>query len=406
MTVTERPLADIDPMVVAKSIGGVLNDEAPEARRTGVLTSKAVQTLIDSRIILMLAPREYGGQELSIPAYMATLAELTRLDGPSGWVTMTTSAHAGLLGAFLPQEGADELFAGDDYPRLPGMSAAVGRADRVEGGYIVTGKWQFASGSTIATGFIGGAAVFVDGEAQMHGGAPQSILAYLPRDQVTEKGNWSVDGLEPTQSIDYEVTELFVPEKFTILTNPAPAKILRGAAGLAIGMADMAYSVHGAEVMGFTQRLLDEIATLAPKRGRAPGQSVADNPLFKHEFAARALEATSVRNEYFRLLEEHEAYVAERGGPVAWEMTQRLAAHVAYMHEVGMRCADLAFSWAGSAAFRDNSAIGRFYRDINVARQHAFADRNNIAQVADALMKSYSSALTADLAAASSTDQG
>lgn len=376
---SETSIIPLDVLTIIEELSPVLNSEAPAAREAGELTPRAKQALIDSEVIAMLAPKSLGGAEVSLSTYLHALIQLLRADGPAGWCTMAMSAHVGLMGAGLPDDGVAELFAGSDHPRLPGMSAPIGRADKVDGGYRVSGKFQFASGSMLATHFVAGATVYENGAQRLHEGAPETILAVVPLDAVTQRGNWDVDGLEPTESVDYDIEGTFVPDRLALQTNPAFSAV-RGPTGMGAGVPAIAAAIHGAASLGLTQRLLEEIAALAPTRGRGPGQTVADNDVFKHEIALRDIELRAARTQYFAQIDEIQQFVDARGGPVPAEMTARLLQLNAYMHhEVGMKVANLAYTWAGSAAFRNNSAIGRFYRDMSVARQHVMADRNNLA---------------------------
>ena len=99
----------------------------------------------------------------------------------------------------------DLLTAGQIYP--------VGQAVRVDGGYRVSGRWQFGSGSLHADRIVGGCLVLVDGAPVMgERGLPEMLVAWLPRDDVTIHDTWHTTGLAGSGSNDYSVTDAFVPD--------------------------------------------------------------------------------------------------------------------------------------------------------------------------------------------------
>src|SRR5690606_14795714 len=95
-----------------------------------------------------------------------------------------------------------------DNPITAGESAPTGRARRVDGGYVVSGRFRYASGSN-AAGWFNGAYVLEDERA---GGGRTVISGLIPRDNVKLVGNWDVMGLVATTSVDYEITEQFLPD--------------------------------------------------------------------------------------------------------------------------------------------------------------------------------------------------
>ena len=97
-----------------------------------------------------------------------------------------------------------------------GMFAPIGVAHEVDGGFRVSGRYPFGSGSAHAE-FMGGSAMRMrNGEiAPVEDGALPVVAFILPADQVKLKGNWDVMGLRGTGSFDFEVPEQFVDKGAT-----------------------------------------------------------------------------------------------------------------------------------------------------------------------------------------------
>src|SRR4029078_4033206 len=133
-------------------------------------------------------------------------------DASTAWVAMICSDsghYAGRVDDASAREvspSMDLLTAGQIYP--------VGQATRVDGGYRVSGRWQFGSGSLHADRIVGGCLLLVDGVAGVgESGLPEMLVAGLPRDKVTIHDTWHTTGLAGSGSNDYSVENVFVPRK-------------------------------------------------------------------------------------------------------------------------------------------------------------------------------------------------
>ena len=136
------------------------------------LPAELVSALKSARIYGMLVPRRYGGIELDAPSAFQAVAALAKLDGSVGWNAMI--GHLGSLMPFLVgpalceeifQDGKDHVIAGSGQP--------VGTAERVPGGWRVTGSWPFASGCQNAE-WIAGNCVMMEGGSPIE---PRTDLA-------------------------------------------------------------------------------------------------------------------------------------------------------------------------------------------------------------------------------------
>jgi alkylation response protein AidB-like acyl-CoA dehydrogenase len=120
---------------------------------------------------------------------------------------------SGLYASFLDERVAKEMF-----PRLDmttaGLLFPTGRAERVDGGYRLTGRWQFGSGITHADWVISGAFIYEDGEPV--DGSHDSILLMVAREDVEIIDTWHTTGLAGSGSCDYAIHDVFVPEGRTL----------------------------------------------------------------------------------------------------------------------------------------------------------------------------------------------
>jgi alkylation response protein AidB-like acyl-CoA dehydrogenase len=91
-----------------------------------------------------------------------------------------------------------------------------GQLVRAEGGYVLSGKWQFGSGCTHADVMLGGAFVY-EGAQPVTGpdGMPEVRVAMLPAGQFEILDTWHTTGLAGSGSHDYKIRQAFVPAEYT-----------------------------------------------------------------------------------------------------------------------------------------------------------------------------------------------
>jgi alkylation response protein AidB-like acyl-CoA dehydrogenase len=373
-----------------QKIGPLLDSEANVSEAEAGLTEATVRALLDEGLIDMAAPSELGGAELPLGSWLHLIEEVSRWDGPSGWVTMATSAHAAMFGTLMSEEASAEIFANGP-PVIPGMPAPRGKAQLAEGGYHFSGRHQFASGSVMATHFTAGAIVY-DGDEIVRNddGTPRTITVIVPEDQVRRLGNWTVSGMEATASIDYEINPMFIPEKFALSTNPWPTRQTRGSVVALVGGIAIGPIVHSAVALGMGRRALQEIAALAPSRTRPEAPlfpALAEQPVFQSELTLLDVQLNAARLYYYTQMERIEGLLAN-GGPLPLDEARRTQQTVRYIHDVVLKCVDLAHARGGSAALRKGHVIGRLFRNMHATDLHIVVDRNILIDAAPFVLKS------------------
>jgi len=382
-----------------REIAPIIQEEAVAGAHRGALTERAQEALIGSGLIGTAAPAELGGSGLPGADWLEVLEEMNRVDGHAGWVLMALSSHAGLFGAALYDDGVEEIFA-NGIPRIAGMPAPRGRAVRTEGGYLFTGKHQFASGAALATHFVAGGIVHGDdGKPLMaDNGVPEMVMVVIPRDEVHEQGNWDVNGMEATSSIDYEIgPELFVPERRTLPLNPWRQDFPRGVTYWKIGVDALGPAGHTPCCLGMAQRALQEVATIAPTRMRRDMEfpTLADQPTFQHDLVQLHGQLTAARVAFHDVMAKADAEVTQTGGPASPLMTHRIKQLVRNAHDVAVKCGDFAYQHAGSTGFRNGHVVSRLLRDLHTINTHVVVDPQLLNAAAPAVIADLQEGLAA-----------
>src|ERR1043166_189444 len=171
----------------------------------------------------MLLPVSLGGGAVDLVTFNQVVEAVAAADASPAWclAQAVVSSHAA---GFLDPKIAREVFGAPDALVAWGPPAGVAKAVIVDGGYRVTGKWRFASGSANATWMGGHSTVFeADGSPRRDAkGNTVNRTALFRREQASIKDTWHVIGLRGTASNDYDVDDLYVREAYTTWRNSAP----------------------------------------------------------------------------------------------------------------------------------------------------------------------------------------
>ena len=234
-----------------------------------------VRALHDSGVFRLGIPRELGGYEASPRQVIETIAKLSYADASTGWAVMALQMITGTTAAYQDRTATDALFGDGGYHLVAGQGTRMGTARKAEGGYLLSGSWQFASGLPLASHIHTAALVEETG---------QPLIFTFPKQQATIVDNWDVMGLKATGSIDYHCTDLFVPDEYTYdVTTKSP---VYGGAVYRMGLANMSGINHAGWALGVARRMLDELKALAAKKSGSPFASV-DTDQFAAEVSLR-----------------------------------------------------------------------------------------------------------------------
>jgi indole-3-acetate monooxygenase len=196
-----------------------LGDEAEENR---ALSKATVDLLAELNLFNIFVPTDRGGHGLSLLDGCAVIEEVSAADGATGWCLLKTTS-TNMMSASFPADVAATMWTGPS-DAAAGSLNPKGRAVRVDGGYRLTGRWDWGTASPFATLLMGGAMVFEEGaDAPAIGpfGFPEMKVCFFARDSAELIDTWHTYGMRGTGSGDFAVTDLFVPEAHTMTPGPS-----------------------------------------------------------------------------------------------------------------------------------------------------------------------------------------
>jgi indole-3-acetate monooxygenase len=337
-----------------------ISARAPEIEANRRVPGDLLDRLKAAGAFRLLLPTSHGGAGSDLAAAVPVYEELARADASTAWITLIGGV-TWLDLASLPRETFDAIYPPGADTVVAGAFNPTGTARPADGGYIVDGRWSFASGCEHADWFYGNC---VDASS----GEPRLRMAVLPPDEISIEDTWSVSGLRGTGSHDVVVCGALVPAARTLAVFADPPCVDSPLARIPLPSA--AALLMGAVAVGTAQGTLDDVIELAT--GKTPLLShttLAANPRFQFVLGAADVQLRAARS----LLQAEAAAlwaVAEAGDELSLPLRARARSAGAHAVTAAAGVVDAAYRAGGGTAIYDSSPLQRRLRDSRALTQH------------------------------------
>jgi alkylation response protein AidB-like acyl-CoA dehydrogenase len=271
---------------------------------------------------------------------------------------MAAALSIGTGAAYLGDDAVQEMFVGvERLPVIAGQGTRPGVAKPVDGGFVISGDWSFASGILQNASYIH-TAVAVEGTGEFR-------ICVVPIDKATLIHNWDVLGLRATGSIDYTMRDVFVPETQTHvgLVQESP----RGGAFYKLGVIQIALLCHSGWSIGVGRRVLDELARLAQSKTGRPGQ-LTDSDAFLIGFAEAEGKFRAARALVLESWADVWATLAA-GDTLSTRQSTLVRLALSHITWTLFDVSHFAYKSAGTTALRSGT-LQRLFRDVHAGTQH------------------------------------
>jgi indole-3-acetate monooxygenase len=370
--------ADVDAQPVVRAAAAmqpILRDCADEIEREQRFPRALVEKMHAAGFYCMTVPRSLGGLQLDPLTYLRVVELMAEGCGSVGW-NLANNGIVQLVSLGLPDEGVREIYATG--PDTPGAGTAVqggGQAIPVEGGYRVTGRWQFGSGSPEASWMLGSFQILDDGKPRLSPeGRPLYWRGFFSRAEVEiVPGSWNVSGLRGTGSFDWTVDNVFLPERRTMVHAGAPLDNQWDRwPGVTYSLPTQCWigPHHSAVITGIARAGINALIELAggkQPRGR-PAGLLCDNPQVQ-DAVGRADAILNAGRAYrtAMLTELWNSVAAGLGTTLEQRARCRLAS--TYAADSARQAMDLMYRQGGSTSFKRDSRLAECWRDLNTVGQ-------------------------------------
>ena len=370
---TDRDSAHLNTLLAAVDrLAPLIRAHAEEAERRRRLPQPVVTALAEAGIWRMITPQALGGMEVHPLTFYRVIEAIARMDGSTGWCAFIAGCNP-LMGAFLPAGTAAEVFGTDPQVAVAGVVLPYGRALARDGGYVVSGHWQYGSGSQHCAWIFCLCHVF-DGDRQRlnERGEPEVRALFVPTAQVTILDTWDVSGLAGTGSHDVVIENVFVEARYTCAFGASMTPINDAYQGLLYR-----YPLYvifalpiSAVALGIAQGAIDACLELA--QTQRPGGSATllrERPLF-HLRLAEAVALVRSARAWLHAAVQQIWEIIQAGGEVAHADRANILLAAANATHSAAAAVDLLYTAAGAGANYRRSPLQRALRDVHAATQH------------------------------------
>ncbi len=370
------PVATTHALDRVKQVAPIVRAARQRIEEAREVPGDVMASLHEARMFRLLLPKWLDGDELDLATHAQVIETMAAADASTAWV-MGQGAGCAMAAAFLEPAAAKRLF-GPANAVLAWGAGVQGKATAVPGGYSVTGRWTFASGSRHATLLGGHSYVYeADGNPRLRtNGSRLDRTLLFPRSKATVHDIWHTVGLKGTGSDTFEVKNLFVPQDETI-DRDEPSE-LRENGALYKFSASLGYGAgFGGLMLGIARGMLDDLRDLAlTKTQRGASVSLRESPVFHTDYAKLEAKWRAARMYHLTTLREVWQEV-ERTGAIT--LVQRSDCKLAstWIINQGVEIATEAYRAAGQTAIFPENPFEQRMRDALSASQQTQARGTN-----------------------------
>ncbi|MBW2413793.1 MAG: acyl-CoA dehydrogenase family protein [Deltaproteobacteria bacterium] len=361
----------------ARKLAPQIAERALECERLRRLPDETIADFRSAGLLRAFVPPEYGGFGLEVATVIDTAREIGRACGNSAWCLAICTLHNHIVSGF-PDAAIEHVFGSGPGPDsvVCGVFMPGGRGVRCDGGYRLSGAWDFASTCDHADFTVLSAFLCDAPDADPKGMG--SLL--LPRADFEIEDNWHVSGLCGTGSKRILVDDVFVREDHVLHTEIGFAVVgdrettargrlsagLPGSSIATLGLTGVSIGIALGALEHFRERLVGKVRVATPK-------AVHEQVGAQLRYAESAAEVDAAELVVQRDLAEMTAD-AQAGRKATIEQRARYRRDAAWIVQTCTRAvARIQPAAGGHAIFLDNP-IQRALRDSQAMAAHVVAD--------------------------------
>jgi alkylation response protein AidB-like acyl-CoA dehydrogenase len=331
------------------------------------IPTELTNELADKGFFRLLLPKSLGGAQLAHSDFLKILEIFAAVDGSTGWCINQNNVFS-TNSLRMPQGIAEEIYAEARAVVTNGPPDSSARAVPCDGGYKLSGRWNFSSGITHASWIAALAPVLpADQEPSAVFVRESGRVMLIPKNDVKFVDFWPVHGLRGTASFSFEVEDLFIPEERTYSPTNQPRE---DGPVYGIPITLLFASGFSTVALGIAKASLGTAMDLAEIKipGRA-SRLLQDEPTTQRIIG----EAQAIWHSAKAFLREAHASVWESAAankPLTVEQRIKLRLAATFGIRKSKEIVETAYELCGSNAILDTNPIQRQFQDIHVVSQH------------------------------------
>ena len=354
----------------ASSLVPALRERATRAEQARILLPETLDDLHRTGVLRALQPKRWGGMELPFEGCFDMAYHLGRGCASTSWAGVNLLIHHWMLG--LWDEEAQQDGWGSDPEALiaSGVATAQGKAWAVDGGFRVSGRWNFSSGVNVSSWNMLGMTV-QDGDE-----AGSQFLVLVPKTDYAIVDDWQVLGMRSTGSMTVEATDIFVPRHRALSVldlrggTSAPGTRTNPSALFRVAMSGFSGHVIASTLVGNAQAALEvTVDTIRQKSSAYTGAVLRDIQAVQMRVSAAAARIDAAYGIVRSDMAEAQAF-AERGEVPDLERKLRAKRNVSFAVGLCSEAFDNLMTLGGANGTYDRNPLQRMFRDDRSGATH------------------------------------
>lgn len=373
----DRLPADVDAQPVVQAAAAMrpeLRRYREQIEREQRFPKALVEEMQAAGFYRMTIPHALGGLQADPLTYLRVVELMAEGCGSVGW-NLANNGIVQLISLGLPDEGVREIYSQGASTIVAGTAVqGGGQAVPVVGGYRVTGRWSFGSGSPEAAWMLGSFQILDSGKPRLGAdGKPAYWRGYFSRADVEiVPGSWDVTGLRGTGSFDWAVENVFLPERRTMVHAGAPLDNQWDRwPGVTYALPTQCWigPHHSAVITGIARAGIDALIELAGgKTPRGRTFLLCDSPQVQ-DAVGRADAILNAGRAYRSAMISEIWNTVAAGEETVLEQRARCRLASTYAADSARRAMDLVYRHGGSTSFQRESRLAQCWRDLHTVGQ-------------------------------------
>ncbi|MFF7645323.1 acyl-CoA dehydrogenase family protein [Streptomyces canus] len=361
-----------DLVARAAALRPLLREHAAATETGRRVPDPVIDAIADAGLFKLATPRRYGGHQTSMRTMLDVSATLAEGDGSTSWVVTLVNVCNWLTSLF-PSKAQDDVFGANPDARVTGVLSPTSTTTKVDGGWQVSGRWYYNSGSSHSDWAVLGVPLTdADGTVVDQG------LALVPRDDLALEDTWFVAGMKGTASNCLIAEDIFVPEH-RVMSVPAaiegdyPTEHTDEVLSRSAFVPVLALVLAGPQ-LGLGRAALDYVTE---KSSRKPisytfYETQAESVAVQLQIAEAALRIDTATLHAQRAAAEIDQ-MAQQGTYLDFTQRARVRADTGWAIQNVLEAINTLVSVHGAGSFADVNPLQRIWRDANTAGRHAVA---------------------------------
>lgn len=348
----------------------LLSGNAAQGEQDRRVVESSIEALTEAGAFKIAQPKRYGGYETSMRTMLDVSSAVAEADGGTSWVVTLCNVCAWLTGLF-PEQAQDDVWRDNPVAKVSGVLTPSSETTRVEGGYRVSGRWFYNSGSWHADWAVLG--IPMTNEA---GEVVDQGLALVARADLDFEETWFVAGMSSSGSNCLIAEDVFVPDHRVMSVPPAMEGAYRTEHTEEVlyrsAFIPLLSLVLAGPQLGMGRKALELVLAKAPSKAISYTFYTAqsDSVAFQLQIAEAAVLIDGAHLHAYRAADDIDT-AAREGRYLDVLNRTRVRADTARVLDNVTSAINILLSAHGAGSFANINPLQRIWRDSAVAARHA-----------------------------------